>query len=118
MDPSKTGTTAERRWWFPPRTLGQLMTLVALAGLGLAAVTPKGRTPLPPRVVPTRWFSPQSPAVRFAPLTERAGPDDRFVVTGPARIDEAFIVQAPEGFDDGMIAPAFAPTGRPGNPRP
>ncbi len=86
----------KRRIISPPRTLGQIMTLVALSGFGMAALVP--RDGMPPR----RWAV---PAPRFGPVLPPPipVPVDRFVITASQMMDERMIIQAPGGIDEAMI---------------
>jgi hypothetical protein len=89
-----------------PRTIGQLMVVVALSGLAFTALAPRYAPPRPARrtlravrAVPIQaWVTP-GPA---APTSI----DERFVHPAAEGIDPKFVVQAPSGIDDGMVVPA------------
>jgi hypothetical protein len=86
-----------------PRTIGQLMVVVALSGLAFTALVPRYAPPRPARrtlrAVPIQaWVTP-------GPVASMSI-DDRFVYPAPEGIDPKFVVQAPVGIDDGMIVPA------------
>jgi hypothetical protein len=88
-----------RRWCSLPRSIGQLMTIIALSGLALAAYSEHART----RVIPlgARRFVFQPPQV--PPRVEVQEPRDPSVLVAPRGVDEAMIVTAREGIDDAMI---------------
>jgi hypothetical protein len=96
-----------RRRGFVPRTLAELMAVVALSALAFAVLTPRAgpaapRPPLRlslmrPRAVPIPTFPGTSPTVSvdegiFRPAPE--GVDDRMVVAAPEGIDDAMVVSA------------------------
>ena len=87
-----------------PRTLAQLMTLVALCGLAFAAARPRPEA----RPFPLARAVPFPAAV---PILV-AGLDDRFVHPAPRGLDDRFIVAAPEGLDDGIIVDPGRMSGR------
>ena len=109
------------RGQFPIRSIGRLMTLVALSGLALAAFSEQSRpTILPVRTKPAllRWVPP--PARAPSPRLRAPG-----VIVAPRGIDEAMIVTAPSGIDEAMIVNperltrarmAATPTPAPGSP--
>ena len=106
MDIGRTKQPPGRVRGFPPRSLSQLMTVVALSGLAMAALVPRGggRSFAPQRRLappPRLWSFP-------APASPRGEAYDRFVITAPEGLDPGIVVAAPEGIDDRMIA---APAG-------
>lgn len=88
---------------FLPRTLGQIMVLVALSALGITAILPR---PVPPPKTPPKgfriWRAPRALPVPLpqAPPFPQA---DRFLHVAPTAIDEAILVEAPRGIDEAMI---------------
>ena len=100
----------------PPRKLSQLMTVIALSGLAMAALVPRGRgkpyNPLWP--VPARlgWRSTPGPVSEPSRV-----PVDRFIVAPREDLDPGMVVAAPEGIDDRMIVPTV-PQGLPVWPAP
>jgi hypothetical protein len=85
-----------------PRTIGQLMVVVALSGLAFTALVPRHA---PPRTV-RRTFRAVPVQAWVTPGPAASSIDDRFVHPAPEGIDPKFVVQAPSGIDDGMIVPA------------
>jgi hypothetical protein len=96
-----------RRWYWPVRSIGQLMIVVALSAVALALMA--GRAP---RQVPRKRVFPrfsrnatvfqrpgQGPQARV--LVER--PRDPFVMVAPAGIDREMIVPAPAEIDEAMV---------------
>lgn len=96
----------------PPKTIGQIMTLVAFSALGLTAVLPRPGNPLPGPPKFRAW-----PALRAtqpisgAPVVAPA-PGDHFLRVVPEGLDEAILVEAPAGTDEAMLVNPYAP--RPG----
>jgi hypothetical protein len=84
--------------FFPPRTLGQLMILVALCGLALAVVVPRedgqGAGPRPSRgrlgSLRLRPALAARPALPFRVPGQTATGEDAMVLAAPAGIDDAF----------------------------
>ena len=87
---------------FVPRTIGQIMVLVAVSGLGFTALAPRNAMPQPgwktfrarATTVPM-WVTPAPGSV--------ASIDKAMVHPAPEAIDPGFIALAPDGIDDGMI---------------
>lgn len=104
-------------WWsYPPRKLGPLMTVVALSGLAMSAIGPRGAGGAgPPRVARLRTapliWSLSSRQVARPALSVTPGLDSGIYAAVPLGIDNRFIVDAPQGIDDRMIVEA------PGGPR-
>jgi hypothetical protein len=100
------GAKARRAWW-PPRSIGRIMALVALSGFAMASYAQRTRPAAPnPRFGPfvtqppgSSWVQlprPRDPSVIVAPR----GIDDAMIVTSRAEIDEAMIV-SPERMKSG-----------------
>ena len=84
-----------------PRTLGQMMAVVGLCGLGFAALAPRPAVVGPGPVALTR----ARPVLRLTgprhdPDTRR---DERPLVIVTARLDEGILVEAPTGIDEAML---------------
>lgn len=113
FDPKCRVKTWRRGYW-PIRSIGSLMIVIALSGLMLRALPIPPRRPRPPawKVAP-RLAVPivvQGP-VR-TPRARVAQPPDRFVIVAPAEIDPEMVVRAREDIDPEMV---FNPeTGRRG----
>jgi len=94
--------TPPKFWTFPPRSLGQLMTVVALSGLAVSAFAPRGGLGVPPprarrfMAAPAArtWAVPNDPALPAA---------DPIIFAAPAGIDDRMVVAAPPGIDDRMV---------------
>ncbi len=103
-DPELMSGLKKRQWNPFPRSIGRLMTVVALSGLALAAYS--GRT-RPTIINPvTRQVFAQPSPTRPSPMLPRvqpAQPRDPAVIVAPAGIDEAMIVTARGGIDEAMI---------------
>ena len=116
MDPGKTSKAPVRGRFAPPRTIRQLMTVVALSGLAMSALSRRDGV-----VAPRPTFRAARPTLRVAlralrhqpPVVQPAEPgtvDDRILVAAPQGIDARFVVAAPDGIDDGIFAaPARSP---------
>ena len=91
---------------FLPRSLGRLMTLVALSGLAFAALAPRPGAgtarPNVPGPFRLRFAPPANPTYSVEALPF---PDERMVSPAPEGIDDRIVFRAPEGIDDGMIVP-------------
>lgn len=87
---------------FPPRSLGQLMTVVALSGLAVSSLVPRGGPGVSaPRA---RWFMAAPGArTRVVPPYATLPAADPMVFPAPAGIDDRMVVAAPSGIDDRMI---------------
>jgi hypothetical protein len=105
-------------WSWPLRSIGRLMTLVALSGLALAVWTEGSRRPnVPPAIrIPLRR-APRAQALDL-PRTRLPAERDRSVIVAPGGIDEAMIKRAPEGIDDAMIFNPLEPRRAPVMPSP
>ena len=104
-------------WWsYPPRKLGPLMTVVALSGLAMSAVGPRGAGRAgPPRVAglrasPLIWNLSSRQVARPA-RSATPGLDSGIYAAVPQDIDNRFVVDTPQRIDDRMIVEA------PGGPR-
>ncbi len=117
-DPGKTEKTVGLAWFGPrpPRQLSKLMSLVAMSGLALAALTPRpgAPTPTPPRIVPRAPYvwTPTGSSSTPPPLVV---PADRFVLAAPDDLDPRFVLAAPDAMDPHMVFPS---TGRFATSRP
>ena len=98
---SLTRLTRRRRWCRLPRSIAELMVIVAISGVALAVVTEGSRRLN--RGVTTR--TPFLPIQRGVPPIPNPQLPDPFVIPDMPGIDDAMIKQAPEGIDDGMIFP-------------
>ena len=100
-DPELLSRPKSRPWYRSFRSLGRLMTLVALSGLALAAYSERSR-PKPPglgmRNLMLRQRTPGS--LPQSPLPSSADPS---IIVAPSGIDEAMIVTARVGIDEAMI---------------
>ena len=101
--------------FFPPRTLGQLMALVALCGVVLAVVVPRGggsgggaAKPIRGRLGTLRLRNATigPPRLSLLPPAQTAAGDDPMVVVAATEIDDAFLIPAPVEIDDAMIVRA------------
>lgn len=99
-------------WWaYPPRKLGQLMTVVALSGLAMSAIGPRGPGRAGPPRAPRMSTSPRAWSLANPPLT-RVAPevnlsfDAGIYKAAPQGIDNRFVVDAPQGIDARMIVEA------------
>jgi hypothetical protein len=102
------------RWYWPIRSIGQLMVVVALSGLAMAVLPERPRTrSLPPGLRP-----PVVRAVQVIPPVQTPRVSDRFVREAPAGIDDAMIVTARQGIDDAMIVGPGRLRGWPVTPEP
>jgi hypothetical protein len=100
------------RWYWPIRSIGQLMVVVALSGLAMAVLPERpGTRSLPPGLRP-----PAVRAVQVIPPAQTPRVPDRFVREAPAGIDDAMIVTARQGVDDAMIVNPARLRGRPVTP--
>jgi hypothetical protein len=94
-----------RRGYWPIRSIGSLMIVVALSGLMLRAwLIPPGRPgaaarrAAPMRSVPVVVQGPvQTPRTGVGP------PPDRFVIVAPAEIDPEMVVRARDDIDPEMV---------------
>jgi hypothetical protein len=101
-----TSKTSPKPRWYLPRTLGRLMWVVALSGLGLASLTHFNRWNAAPvamsltvlKVVPST-----TRLVHVWPQPRLDSPEDHFIHPAPEGIDARFVITAPAGIDDGMI---------------
>ena len=103
-----------RRWYWPIRSIGQLMVVVALSGLAMAVLPDRSRPmSLAPGIRP-----PAVRAVQVIPPVQTPRVPDRFVREAPGGIDDAMIVTARPGIDDAMIVNPSRLRGRPVTPEP
>ena len=106
----KTGW-APRAGLFPPRSLHRIMTVVALSGLAMAALLPRGgptSVPLAPRVRPRIALAPRLRLPRPPVPAPVPGVDDRMIFAAPADLDPRFLVSAPVDLDPRMVVPPSA----------
>jgi len=102
------------RWYWPIRSIGQLMIVVALSGLAMAVLPDRPRPmSLAPGIRPTAVR-----AVQVLPPVQAPRVPDRFVREAPGGIDDAMIVTARPGIDDAMIVNPSRLRGRPVTPEP
>jgi hypothetical protein len=111
VDPELMSAPKPRFRYRPLRSISQLMAVVVLAGLGMAAFTSHSRrlnmnsamTPGLKRApfVPAPLRLPQQG--RSFPLAPSAGIDDGMIKLMPQGIDDAMIKLAPQGIDDAML---------------
>jgi hypothetical protein len=98
-----------RRWYWPIRSIGQLMIVIALSGLVLSVVPLRSR-PAPP--VRTRPRFSRNPIVIQGPVwglqARGEQPRDRFVVIAPREIDPGMVVYARPDLDEGMVFSPYA----------
>ncbi len=93
-----------RRWYWPIRSIGLLMMVVALGGLTLWAA-PIERGGKASRVPNLRRVPPGRAATRGPLRSTQAQvdrPRDRFVIMARPDIDQAMVIRAPE-IDAGMV---------------
>jgi len=101
-----------RSW--PIRSIGQLMVVVALSGLAMAALPGRSR----PRPLTFGARPPAVRAVQVIPQVQAPQVPDPFVREAPGGIDDAMIVTARQGIDDAMIVGPSRLRGRPVSPDP
>jgi hypothetical protein len=88
-----------RRWYWPIRSIGQLMVVVALSGLAMAVLPDRHRPmPLALGIRPAAVR-----AVQVIPRGQIPRAADPFVREARPGIDDAMIVTARPGIDDAMI---------------
>jgi hypothetical protein len=98
-------SAAPRRWSWRIRSIGQLMIVIAVIGLVLAALPRKSRPPAPLALrltpVPGKLAFSQVPVpdVSAQPRTPR----DPFVRIAPAEIDPGMVVRADPDLDAAMV---------------
>src|SRR5262245_40329764 len=101
-----------RRWYWPIRSIGQLMIVIALGGVVLSVVPVGSRQQARPSR-PLRRFVPNATLLQGPVLSPQgqAGerqPPDRFVVIAPAEIDPGMVVWARPDLDAGMVFDPYA----------
>ncbi|MGP0069194.1 MAG: hypothetical protein ACLQGP_37040 [Isosphaeraceae bacterium] len=92
-----------RRWYWPIRSIGQLMIVVALSGLMFWGGSLRSRPPL--RNTPRRILRPMTP-VRVPAIPSPAPvvqPRDPFVVVASPEIDPAMVIRADPDLDAAMV---------------
>jgi hypothetical protein len=98
--------TSRRRYW-PIRSIGQLMIVVALSGLVLSVVSMKSQRPSPSvnvrKRLPMTSRLVQVPSRNLQARDVVQPPPDRFVIVARAEIDPAMVVQARPDIDPGMV---------------
>jgi hypothetical protein len=88
-----------RRWYWPIRSIGQLMVVVALSGLAMAVLPDRHRPMrLAPGIRPAAVRS-----VQVIPRVQVPRSADPFIREARRGIDDAMIATARRGIDDGMI---------------
>ena len=116
----EVGSKRKGPWW-APRTLGRLMTVIALSGLAMAGYAHRTRRPATAPLYRVRFLPPG--VSQGIPVPR---PMDPSILVAPPGIDDAMIVTARSGIDDAMIihpgrwagtpAPATPVLPLPGNP--
>ena len=92
-----------RRWYWPIRSIGQLMIVVALSGLMLGGMSMRSRRPVRNSLKPFRgpMNRVQGPAGQFPAGV--AQPRDRFVIVARPEIDPGMVIQARPDLDAAMV---------------
>jgi hypothetical protein len=100
-----------RRWYWPIRSIGQLMIVVALSGLTLWAVPRRSGDsvsgPLNLRRIPAGMPTIRGPL--RSPRAEVGQPNDRFVIVARPDLDAGMVIQARPDIDAGMVIPQPKP---------
>jgi hypothetical protein len=104
FDPKCRVKTWRRGYW-PIRSIGSLMIVVALSGLMLRALPIAPKRPGPPawRVAPRAAVPVLVQGPVQTPPAAVARPPDRFVIVAPAEIDPEMVLRAREDIDPEMV---------------
>ncbi len=98
-----------RRWFWPIRSIGQLMIVVALSGLVLSVYPMKAQrqSRVPLKIVRfrgnVRGTSIGAPTPAVNPRVAVRPPADRFTVVASPDIDPAMVITASPDIDPGMV---------------